>query len=32
MSFGTPINISNTAGDSLTPLIAVSGNNNVYVT
>jgi hypothetical protein len=30
-SFGTPINLSNNAGSSITPQIAVSGNN-VYIT
>ena len=30
-SFGTPINISNNAGNSLEPQIATSGNN-VYIT
>jgi Collagen triple helix repeat (20 copies) len=32
ISFGTPINISNNVGNSVVPQIAVSGNNNVYVT
>ncbi len=31
-SFGHPINISNIPGDSAFPVIATSGNNNVYVT
>jgi hypothetical protein len=32
VSFGTPINLSNNTGLSTIPQIAVSGNNNVYVT